>query len=125
MSAKISSEYDLSSGIRAVMPYEALSLPGKANIAPTDAQNAGLMNQIYAAKNHSAAIDSFLRPAISNLETLSPAAHRQSLRSCLKEIQQEQEHDREPHVNSLVNLLREDMENANLLEAFQGLLIGG
>jgi hypothetical protein len=125
MSAKISSEYDLSSGIREVMPYETLSLPGKARVAPTDVQNAGLMNQIYAAKNHSAAIDAFLRPAISNLETLSPAAHRQSLRSCLKEIQRGQEHDRSPQASALANLLRDDMENANLLEAFQGLLIGG
>jgi hypothetical protein len=121
MNSKISSEYDLSSGIREVMPYEPLSLPGKASVAPTDIQHSGLMTQIYAPKNQSAAIDAFLRPSISNLETLSPAAYRQSLRSCLAEIQKEQE----PGVNALKKLLREDMENVNLLEAFHGLLIGG
>ncbi|MDR1360118.1 MAG: hypothetical protein LBJ82_03970, partial [Deltaproteobacteria bacterium] len=101
--------------------YEPLSLPGKASVAPTDIQNSGLMTQIYAPKNQGAAIDAFLRPSISNLETLSPAAHRQSLRSCLTDIQKE----RQPGLDALADLLREDMENAALLDAFHGLLIGG
>jgi uncharacterized protein (DUF885 family) len=121
VSAKISSDYDLSSGIQSVLPFERVSLPGKAGVAPTDVQQSGLMTQLYAAKNHSSAIDAFLRPSIVNLENLSPAAHRQNLRACLEEIQDSDE----PGVRELAAFLREDKENSALLEAFYGLLIGG
>jgi hypothetical protein len=121
MSVKISSDYDLNSGIQSVLPFERASLPGKASIAPTDAQHAGLMTRIYAAQNHSSAVDAFLRPSIANLETLTPAAHRQNLRACLEEIQARDE----PGVRELAGLLREDRENSGLLEAFYGLLVEG
>jgi hypothetical protein len=121
MSVKISSDYDLSAGIQNVLPFERASLPGKASVAPTDVQPSGLMTRIYAAQNHSSAIDAFLRPSIANLENLSPAAHRRSLRACLEEIRNRDE----PGVRELAAFLREDKENSVLLETFYGLLIEG
>jgi hypothetical protein len=113
--------YDLNRGIQDILPFERASLPGRAALAPTDTPQPALLGSLYAERNCAAIISAFLRPAVRNLENLSPERHRHSLRACRDELQDEDD----PALSALGALLREDCERLDLLESFQGLLLAG
>jgi hypothetical protein len=113
--------YDLTRGIQDILPFEQFSLPGRAALAPTDSPRIPLLTGLYAERNCAELISSFLRPAVRNLENLSPARHRRNLRSCRDRLKDEDD----PALTALGALLREDCERMALLESFQGLLLAG
>jgi len=74
-----STVYELNRGIQDILPFESAVLPDKANLAPTDASRSALLHSLYAARNCETLIAAFLRPAVRNLENLSPDRYRRSL----------------------------------------------
>ena len=113
--------YELNHGIQEVLPFERSVLPDKANLAPTDASSSALLHTLYAARNCETLIAAFLRPAVRNLENLSPDRYRRSLRRC-KQVLKDTE---DPALAALKELLEEEDERAVLLASFQGLLLAG
>ena len=121
MANTIQTGYNLNHGIQDILPFNAASLPGRAALAPTDAPRLALLDNLYAARNCEAAIRAFLRPAVRNLENLSPGRYRRSLRHSRDALQQAED----PALAALYELLRENCERNDLLESFQGLLLAG
>jgi hypothetical protein len=121
MATPIQTGYELTRGIQDILPFEAPALPGRAALAPTDAPRAALLDSLYAARNCEAVISAFLRPTVRNLENLSPERYRRGLRQCRDAL----EHSDDPALAALRELLRENCESVELLEAFQGLLLAG
>ena len=115
------SVYELNRGIQNILPFEAAALPDKAGLAPTDASRDALLHTLYAARNCETIIAAFLRPAVRNLENLSPDRHRRSLRRCRKALKDSDD----PALAALEKLLAEEEEQAALLSSFQGLLLAG
>jgi hypothetical protein len=113
--------YDLTRGIQDILPFEQASLPDRTALAPTDATQAARLAAVYGERNCAAMIGAFLRPAVRNLENLSPERHRRSLRACRDALQDADD----PALSALAALLREDCERMDLLESFQGLLLAG
>jgi hypothetical protein len=113
--------YELNRGIQDILPFEASALPDKADLAPTDAARSALLPALYAARNCESLIAAFLRPAVRNLENLSPDRHRRSLRRCKEALQDADD----PALIALAALLEEESEQAALLSSFQGLLLAG
>ena len=125
MANTIHSVYELNRGIQDILPFETASLPGRAELAPTDASRSAQLNTLYAAGNCEALIAAFLRPSVRNLENLSPGRYRRSLRRC-KETLREILHDGgDPALAALEELLAEEGESSALLSSFQGLLLAG
>ena len=114
-----SSVYELNRGIQDILPFEASALPEKANLAPTDASRSAQLNTLYAARNCETLIAAFLRPAVRNLENLSPDRYRGSLRRCREALKDADD----PALIALEELLEEESEQAALLSSFQGLLL--
>jgi hypothetical protein len=122
MAASVQSAvYELNRGIQDILPFEASALPDKANLAPTDASRSALLHSLYAARNCETLIAAFLRPAVRNLENLSPDRHRRSLRRCREALKDAGD----PALVALEALLAEESEQAALLASFQGLLLAG
>jgi hypothetical protein len=113
--------YELNRGIQDILPFEASALPDKANLAPTDAAHSALLHSLYAARNCETLIAAFLRPAVRNLENLSPDRYHRSLRRCKEAL----EGAGDPALIALEALLAEETERAALLASFQGLLLAG
>jgi hypothetical protein len=113
--------YALNRGIQDILPFEQTSLPDKAALAPSDASRSARLNSLYAVRNCASLIASFLRPAVSNLETLSPERHRRNLRHCRESFKDSVD----PDLVALANLLAEEGDQASLLASFQGLLLAG
>jgi hypothetical protein len=116
-----SNVYELNRGIQDILPFEGAALPDKAALAPTDASRSALLNTLYAARNCETLIAAFLRPAVRNLENLSPDRYRRSLRRS-KEVLKDSDN---PALKALEKLLEEEEERATLLSSFQGLLLAG
>jgi hypothetical protein len=116
-----SSVYELSRGIQDILPFESTALPGRADLAPTDAARSAMLNALYDARNCETAIAAFLRPAVRNLETLGPGRYRRSLRRCKEALKDADD----PALVALKELLEEEDERAVLLSSFQGLLLAG
>jgi len=116
-----SSIYELNRGIQDILPFEASSLPDKADLAPTDASRSAMLSTLYAARNYETIVAGFLRPAVRNLENLSPGRHRRSLRRCREALKDADN----PALLALKSLLEEESEQASLLFSFQGLLLAG
>ena len=116
-----SNVYELNRGIQDILPFEASALPDKANLAPSDASRSALLNTLYAARNCETIIAGFLRPAVRNLETLSPERYRGSLRRAKEALKD----SGNPALAALEELLEEESERAALLSSFQGLLLAG
>lgn len=126
MATTIQGSYDLNRGIQDILPQEKAALPEKAALAPTDASRAALLNTLYAARNCESSIAAFLRPAVRNLENLSPERHRKSLRRCKDEVKKKSSGaSSDPALAALGELLQEDAERTSLLSSFQGLLLAG
>ena len=115
------SVYALNRGIQDILPFEASALPGPANLAPTDPSRPAMLNTLYGAQNCETIIAAFLRPAVRNLETLSPDRYRRSLRRSKNAL----EDDDHPALAALKKLLEEEDERAVLFSSFQGLLLAG
>jgi hypothetical protein len=116
-----SNVYELNRGIQDILPFEATALPDKANLAPTDASRSALLNTLYAARNCETLIAAFLRPAVRNLENLSPDRYRGNLRRAKEALKD----NGDPALAALEELLAEESERAALLSSFQGLLLAG
>ena len=115
------SVYELNRGIQDILPFESSALPDKANLAPTDASRSALLHTLYAAKNCETLIAAFLRPAVRNLENLSPDRYRGSLRRSREALKDADD----PALAALKKLLEEESEQSSLLSSFQGLLLAG
>ena len=113
--------YELNRGIQDILPFEASVLPDKANLAPTDASRSAMLAALYAARNCDTLIAAFLRPAVDNLENLSPGRYRRSLRRCKAFLKDAED----PALTALEELLEEEEGRAALLASFQGLLLAG
>jgi hypothetical protein len=113
--------YELNRGIQDILPFEVSALPEKANLAPTDASRSALLPALYAARNCETLIAAFLRPAVRNLENLSPDRYRRSLRHCKEALKDADD----PALIALEKLLKEETELSALLSSFQGLLLAG
>jgi hypothetical protein len=113
--------YELNRGIQDILPFEASALPDRANLAPTDASRSALLPALYAARNCETLIAAFLRPAVRNLENLSPDRYHRSLRRCKEALKDADD----PALVALEALLAEEHERAGLLASFQGLLLAG
>ncbi|MDR0467149.1 MAG: hypothetical protein LBH94_07315 [Deltaproteobacteria bacterium] len=113
--------YELNRGIQDILHFEGVTLPDKANLAPTDASRSAMLHTLYAARNCETLIAAFLRPSVRNLETLRPDRYRGNLRRCRKALKDEGD----PALLALEELLAEEGERAALLSSFQGLLLAG
>ena len=121
MATTIHSLYELNRGIQDILPFEPASLPGRADLAPTDASRSALLNTLYAARNCETLIAAFLRPAVRNLENLSPDRYRRSLRHCKEALKDADD----SALVALGELLAEEGDRAALLSSFQNLLLAG
>lgn len=116
-----STVYELNRGIQDILPFESSVLPDKANLAPTDASRSAQLHSLYAARNCETLIAAFLRPAVRNLENLSPDRYRRSLRRSKEALSDTDD----PALIALAELLAEENERADLLSSFQNLLLAG
>jgi hypothetical protein len=113
--------YELNRGIQDILPFETSSLPDKANLAPSDASRSALLQTLYAARNCETLTAAFLRPAVRNLESLSPDRYRGSLQRSKEALKDAGD----PALAALEALLEEESERTILLASFQGLLLAG
>ena len=113
--------YELNRGIQDILPFEGSVLPDKADLAPSDVSRPALLHTLYAARNCETIIAAFLRPAVRNMENLSPDRYRRSLRRS-REFLKDSDN---PDLAALEKLLEEEEERATLLSSFQGLLLAG